>query len=41
MFRSLIFNRREEIIFIKDHSTFEESLKSLNVEIDERKGVPL
>jgi hypothetical protein len=41
MFRSLIFNRREEIIFIKDHPTFEESLKDLNIEIDERKGVPL
>lgn len=41
MFRSLIFNKREEIIFIKDHPTFEESLKALNIEIDERKGVSL
>ena len=41
MFRSLLFNRREEIVFIKDHPTFEESLKSLNVEIDERKGILL
>lgn len=41
MFRALIFNRREEIVFIKDHPTFEESLKVLNAEIDERKGTPL
>ena len=41
MFKSLIFNKREEIVFIQDHPTFEESLKSLNMEIDERKGTPL
>lgn len=41
MYRSILWNKREEIIFVKDYSTFEDSLKFLNVEIDERKGTPL
>lgn len=41
MFRSILWNKREEIIFFKDYPTFEESLKFLNLEIDERKGTPL
>jgi hypothetical protein len=41
MYRSILWNKHEEIIFVKDYSTFEESLKFLNIEIDERKNVPL
>lgn len=41
MYRSILWNKREEIIFIHDYPTFEESLKFLNVEIDERKATPL
>ena len=41
MYRSILWNKREEIIFVHDYPTFEESLKSLNIEIDERKTTPL
>lgn len=41
MYRSIIFNRREEIIFVKDYPTFEDSLKDLNVAVDGYKGTLL
>lgn len=41
MYRSILFNKREEIIFVKDYPTFEESLKFLNLEIDEHRNNPL
>lgn len=41
MYRSILWNERHEIVFVKDYETFEESLKYLNIEIDERRNTPL
>lgn len=41
MYRTLLWNKRNEIISIKDYSSLEDSIKFLNLEIDEHKSVPL
>ena len=34
MFRGILFNRHEEIVFYRDYKSFEEAVKELNIEID-------
>lgn len=41
MYRTILWNKKEEIVSFKDYPSFEESLKSLNLEIDEYKQLPL
>lgn len=41
MYRSLIFNGKDEIISIGDYPSFEETLKSLHTELDVHKHVTL
>jgi hypothetical protein len=40
MYRTILWNKKGEIVSFKDYPSFEESLKNLNLEIDEYKHLP-